>query len=82
MKLTVVFLNTFACEMNRMHLGECSAFQRRSVSIELTPEQERALSCRLVGEHNGRPQFETLERVWVEPDDEPPNPRGRIEGEQ
>lgn len=65
--LTVVFLNTFDCETSVIHLGSPQPFVRRSVQIELTPEQVKELQPRVLGKDRGADRYEKRVECWLEP---------------
>jgi len=40
----------------------------RSVSIELTPEQQEQIALRHIGTNHGNDQWEALSKCWIEED--------------
>ena len=65
--LTVVLANTLVTEIAIVHEGEHRPFLRRTVQIDLTPEQRAALEPRVAGESNGRQRHEEILTCWLEP---------------
>lgn len=68
MKLTFVIANFWAVQCNLENLGVVIDPPRRTVTIELTPEQMRKLELREVGTKWDKPRFEEITTVFVEVD--------------
>ena len=68
--LTVVLADTFVSEIAREFEGEHRPYERRSVQIELTPEQREKLKRRKVGVRGGETMREVIIDCWLEPEDE------------
>ena len=73
MTLTVIFRDTNRTRLAVIHENDWVPFQKRTVQIELTPEQEEALKPRHVGVHCGQDVFEERGECWIEP---PPGGEG------
>ena len=59
MKVTFIITDVlYETEMNARH--------RRSVTIDLTLEQQRQLNIQFTGIHNGEPQYETITDCFIE----------------
>ena len=75
--LTVVLADTFRTRIAIQYENEGYPYQRRSVQIELTPEQRAALEPRKVGESGGFAVFEDVLECWLEPvESEPVKAKG------
>lgn len=66
MKLTVVLINTWDCAEHLRHTNETVPFTRRSVQIELTPEQLDKIRPLQVGVDQGFPVYERIGEHWLE----------------
>ena len=66
MKITFIIVNTFGTYIAKKHLQECEPYKRRSVSIELTPEQLQKLQLKEVGEENGKKFNEEILDCFIE----------------
>lgn len=66
MKLTVVIVNTWRTYMAITHENSFLPYARRTVQIELTPEQVAAIAPRKLGEDCGKDVFEETGEVWLE----------------
>jgi hypothetical protein len=66
MKLTVILANTWetVCLYNDFQIAPQP--QKRSVTIELTPEQIEAIRPRMVGFGNGQDQYEIIVDAFIE----------------
>lgn len=65
--LTVVFADTHRTMIAVSFENDHIPFRRRSVQIELTPEQREQLAPRCVGESRGHDVHEELVTCWLEP---------------
>lgn len=65
--LTVVLADTHRTRMAIVHENESIPYQRRTVQIELTPEQMAAIAPRKVGFENGCDVYEEMYSSWLEP---------------
>lgn len=68
MKITVVILDTWQTISAINCLGEALPFGKRSVQIELTPEQKKQLELREVGESGVNKVYEQYGSCWIEPE--------------
>lgn len=66
MKLQVVMLDRYRTEVAVSYENQCVPYGRRLVSIELTPEQSKALEPRVVSEPGTNARFEEIGEVWIE----------------
>jgi hypothetical protein len=64
--LTVVLADTHRTHMAIVHENECMPYRRRTVQIELTPEQMAAIAPRVVGSDRGQDVHEELVTSWLE----------------
>lgn len=64
--LTIVMLDTHRTRMAIVFENEHTPYGRRTVQIELTPEQCRHLAPKLLGQDRGEPVFEEIGPVWLE----------------
>jgi len=67
MKLTVVIADTWSTTCRLEHENEWTPYKRRTVQIELTPEQEALLELRVVGLNKGTDIYEDILQCWFEP---------------
>lgn len=70
MTLTVVMLDTLRTTIAVVHENEHMPYGRRTVQIELTPEQAAKLTPRELGSMNGTKVYETIGPLWLEPESE------------
>lgn len=66
MKLTVIMLNTQRTCITITCDNEWVPYGRRTVQIELTPEQLETLKPRHVGQNQGKDVYEEIGQVWLE----------------
>lgn len=66
MKLTVILANTFPTEISLIYENEWQPYRRRTVQIELTPEQIEKITPQKVGERRGEDVYEILLQSWLE----------------
>lgn len=66
MRVTFVIADTLVTCTSIVHEGEHRPYRRRTVTIELTPEQVAALRLRDLGWSNGHPQTEEYLDCWLE----------------
>ena len=64
--LTVVMANSWVTYGAIVHEQEWMPWERRSVRIELTPEQMQKLQPREVGTDRGKPIYEFIAQCWLE----------------
>ena len=69
--LTVVLADTQVTQTAIIFENEHRPYQRRTVQIELTPDQRRQLEPRHTGRVNGTDTFEEVHQAWLEPAEEP-----------
>ena len=75
--LTVVLADTHGTQTAIIYENEHRPYQRRTVQIELTPEQRRQLEPRHTGRVKGTETFEEVHQAWLEPAEEPLDDGGR-----
>jgi len=68
-RLTVIFANTWEAFCHLEYVGERMAPQKRTVTIELTQEQRKALVAQKVGSSGGGDHYEEVKDVYFEPED-------------
>lgn len=68
MKLTVIMANTWTTYGAIVFENEWRPYGRRTVQIELTPEQVEAINPREVGWNEGKPVYEIILQSWLEDD--------------
>ena len=66
MKLTVMLVDTWRTQMALNYENSYMPYIRRTVQIELTAEQIKAIQPRKVGEDRGKYVFEEIGEVWLE----------------
>lgn len=66
MKVTVILVNTLRTRVAVVHENDHLPFSRRTVQIELTPDQEAAIAGRVVGTWQGEDVFEEIGGCWLE----------------
>ena len=66
MKLTVVMLDTWQTQIAIQYENEHRPYGKRTVQIELSPEQIRQLDPRKLGTSGGHDVHETIGEVWLE----------------
>lgn len=71
MKITFILADTTPTYVALVHENQYRPYSKRSVSINLTPEQEMLLRRRETGHINGKVQREIILECFVEEDDEP-----------
>ena len=68
--LTVVFADTHRTMIAITYENDHMPYRRRTVQIELTPQQRAALEPRVLGYDRNEVVREELMTCWLEPDDE------------
>ena len=63
MKHLFVISNSEMCTVEYMHTGHTPIVHRRSVLLELSPEQEKQLAIQQVGAERTRPIMETIDSI-------------------
>lgn len=66
MKLTVVMIDTWRTRLAIVHENEYITYRRRTVQIELTPEQQKLLAPRKLGVDCGKDVHEEMGESWLE----------------
>ncbi len=66
MKLTVVLADTHRTRCAVVFECEHLPYRRRTVQVELTPEQVRALRPHVVGISDGKDVYEEVAGCWLE----------------
>lgn len=66
MKLTVILVNTWRTQMAIVHENSYMPYTRRTVQIELTPEQVAAIAPQKIGVNCGKDVHEEMGEVWLE----------------
>jgi len=66
MELTVIIADTWSTTMRLQHENECVPYRKRTVHINLTPEQCSALDLRIVGRSGIRDVYEEILECWLE----------------
>lgn len=66
MKLHFVLADTWRTYMAEAYSGEHHPYKKRIVTIELTPEQIKAVKPRKVGTNGGEPVYEDLLEIIPE----------------
>ena len=69
--LTVIMADTMVTYVSLVHENEHRPYGRRTVQIELTEEQRRALAPRVTGSDGGTPTHEVPLDSWLEPASRP-----------
>lgn len=67
MTLTVILANTWETYAAIVYENEWRPYSRRTVQIELTPEQAAKLTPRVVGTDKGKDVKEIILQCWIEP---------------
>lgn len=67
MILTAIMLNTFRTRIALEYENEAIPFGRRTVHIELTPDQIEQLKPQHVGVERGKDVYEEFGGCWIEP---------------
>jgi hypothetical protein len=73
MRITVIIANTWRTTVAVIHENQMLPYGKRSVTIELTPEQCKQLTLRKVGTDRDRDVYEEIFDCFV---DEPATPQG------
>lgn len=68
MKLTFLLADTYRTQVAIVHEGESRPYGRRSVTIDLTPEQMAAVQRKLLGASSGVDVYEEYLDVFIEHD--------------
>lgn len=68
MKVTFEIRDTWRTYCANVFEQEVVPHARRTVQVELTPEQLKQISLRKIGQDGGKPVFETLTMCWIESD--------------
>lgn len=68
MKVTFILADTHCTYLSVVHENEHRPYRRRTVTIELTPEQAALLAPRVVGVNGGKDVHEELLTCFVESD--------------
>lgn len=63
MKLLFVLNDSYAVAMHSEYTGCSKSVHRRSVMIELTPEQEEIINQQKIGISGGSDKYETIESI-------------------
>jgi hypothetical protein len=66
MRLTVIIADTWSTTMRLQHENECIPYRRRTVHLDLTPEQCSALDLRIVGRTGIKDVYEEILQCWLE----------------
>lgn len=67
MKLTVILANTWSTYLAMAHEGERRSYQKRTVQIDLTPEQLAKIEPRYVGDNGTTKMKEDIMECFLEP---------------
>jgi hypothetical protein len=67
MKLHFVWADTWRNRMAIIHENESFPYQKRVVTVELTPEQLETIQPQRVGQEGLQPQYEEFYEVIAEP---------------
>lgn len=65
MKLLFIFNDAPRCVLEAGYTGAMTAISRRTVEMELTPEQAERIKRTRLGTDCGRPVFESLESITL-----------------
>jgi len=71
MRITFILADTTTTYVALVHENQHRPYSKRSVSIELTPEQELLIRPRKTGHINGKVQHEIILDCFVEAEDGP-----------
>lgn len=71
MKLTVIMLDNHRTYIAVVYENDHIPYGRRTVQIELTPEQMTQITPRKLGVINGKDKFEEIGPCWLETEQTP-----------
>ena len=66
MKITFILANNHAARMDVIHANFSSTPPKRSVTIDLTPEQIEKIGIKKIGTNYGKDVYEEIHDVFVE----------------
>ena len=69
LKLTVIVEDQYRTYVGLVHEEQIVPYGRRTVQIQLTPEQNALLECRELGKASGTTVREVIRECWLETED-------------
>lgn len=65
-RVTFTLADEFVTQVSVIHMNEHTPFRKRTVTIDLTPEQMERIAPRFVGQHNGHDVYEVVHDCHIE----------------